>query len=255
MDLLTLSRIQFGLTIGFHYIFPPLSIGLGLLLVFMEGLYLKTNVGSHAAPELRFAGIDVSVTNEVVLIWVAALVYGLVIGFDIWSGILFGIITLLMLFGNVVDNLFMGAGARKTGASWLSVGVALLGGIIGSLLMPPLGGLVLAMLSLVNPGDEVIIFDPFFVMYEPLVQLVGGQAVFVDTYPDFRIDVRRVTTIKEGEVAVGNRPLVEAARAEVDAGQADQVVDDHHVLLAQQSTEPDRAAEVGHRSLPVTLWE
>ena len=54
------------------------------------------------------------------------------------------------------------------------------------------GGLVLAMLSLVNPGDEVIIFDPFFVMYEPLVQLVGGKAVFVDTYPDFRIDVRRV---------------------------------------------------------------
>ncbi len=37
-----LSRIQFGLTIGFHYIFPPLSVGLGLLLVFMEGMYLKT---------------------------------------------------------------------------------------------------------------------------------------------------------------------------------------------------------------------
>ena len=35
------------------------------------------------------------------------------------------------------------------------------------------GGLVLTMLSLVNPGDEVIIFDPFFVMYQPLVQLVG----------------------------------------------------------------------------------
>ena len=33
------------------------------------------------------------------------------------------------------------------------------------------GGLVLAMMSLVNPGDEVIIFDPFFVMYEPLVKL------------------------------------------------------------------------------------
>jgi len=42
MDVLMLSRIQFGLTIGFHYIFPPLSIGLGLLLVFMEGMYLKT---------------------------------------------------------------------------------------------------------------------------------------------------------------------------------------------------------------------
>ncbi len=42
MDLLALSRLQFGLTVGFHYIFPPLSIGLGLMLVFMEGLYLKT---------------------------------------------------------------------------------------------------------------------------------------------------------------------------------------------------------------------
>ncbi len=37
-----LSRIQFGLTIAFHYLFPPLSIGLGLFLVIMEGMYLKT---------------------------------------------------------------------------------------------------------------------------------------------------------------------------------------------------------------------
>src|SRR5580658_7425857 len=42
MDVLTLSRIQFGATISFHYIYPPLSIGLGLLLVIMEGLWLKT---------------------------------------------------------------------------------------------------------------------------------------------------------------------------------------------------------------------
>jgi cytochrome d ubiquinol oxidase subunit I len=37
-----LSRLQFGLTISFHYIFPPLSIGLGLMMVIMEALYLKT---------------------------------------------------------------------------------------------------------------------------------------------------------------------------------------------------------------------
>ena len=42
MDLALLSRVQFGLTIGFHYIFPPLSIGLGLILVIMEGMYMKT---------------------------------------------------------------------------------------------------------------------------------------------------------------------------------------------------------------------
>src|SRR6266540_1834876 len=37
-----LARIQFAFTIAFHYIYPPLSIGLGLLLVVFEGLYLKT---------------------------------------------------------------------------------------------------------------------------------------------------------------------------------------------------------------------
>lgn len=42
MDLELLSRIQFGFTIGFHYLFPPLSIGLGIFLVIMEGTYLKT---------------------------------------------------------------------------------------------------------------------------------------------------------------------------------------------------------------------
>ncbi len=42
MDVVTLSRIQFALNISFHYIFPPFSIGLGLLLVIMEGCYLWT---------------------------------------------------------------------------------------------------------------------------------------------------------------------------------------------------------------------
>ena len=42
MDVLLLSRIQFGLTIAFHYIFPPMSIGLSIILIVMEGMYLKT---------------------------------------------------------------------------------------------------------------------------------------------------------------------------------------------------------------------
>ncbi len=43
MDVEILSRIQFAFTIAFHYIYPPLSIGLGVMLVIMEGMYLKTN--------------------------------------------------------------------------------------------------------------------------------------------------------------------------------------------------------------------
>jgi len=54
------------------------------------------------------------------------------------------------------------------------------------------GGLMLALLVLVNPGDEVICFDPCFVMYDALAKTVGGRAVYIDTYPDFRIDLERV---------------------------------------------------------------
>jgi cytochrome d ubiquinol oxidase subunit I len=42
MDVLTLSRTQFGINSCFHYLYPPMSIGIGLMLVIMEGLYLKT---------------------------------------------------------------------------------------------------------------------------------------------------------------------------------------------------------------------
>ena len=54
------------------------------------------------------------------------------------------------------------------------------------------GGLLLALMATVNPGDEVIVFDPYFVMYGNLVHMVGGTPVFVDTYPDFRIDADKV---------------------------------------------------------------
>ncbi len=54
------------------------------------------------------------------------------------------------------------------------------------------GGLTVALCCTVNPGDEVIVFDPYFVMYPHLVTLAGGKTVLIDTYPDFSIDVDRV---------------------------------------------------------------
>ncbi len=42
LDVLLLSRLQFALTIMFHYLFPPLSIGLGLIMAITEGMYIKT---------------------------------------------------------------------------------------------------------------------------------------------------------------------------------------------------------------------
>jgi len=54
------------------------------------------------------------------------------------------------------------------------------------------GGLLLAFMALVNPGDEVIIPDPYFVMYKHLVNLLGGKCVFVDSYPDFELPVDKI---------------------------------------------------------------
>ena len=54
------------------------------------------------------------------------------------------------------------------------------------------GALVLVLMALIDPGDEVILFEPAFVMYRPLVEFLGGTCVIVDTSPSFRIDVEQV---------------------------------------------------------------
>jgi uncharacterized protein YqgC (DUF456 family) len=82
------------------------------------------------------------------LMWASALVYGLVTGFDTAGWIIFAIISVLALVGGLVDNVFMAGSSRKSGASWISIGVALLGALIGSLLFPPFGGLLLALIGI-----------------------------------------------------------------------------------------------------------
>src|SRR6476661_7045052 len=54
------------------------------------------------------------------------------------------------------------------------------------------GALMLALCATVNPGEEVILFDPYFVAYPHLVTLAGGTSIVLNTYPDFRIDVDQV---------------------------------------------------------------
>src|SRR5207248_10159426 len=54
------------------------------------------------------------------------------------------------------------------------------------------GGLLLALLATVKPGDEVITPDPYFVAYPHMITLAGGTMVAVDTYPDFRLDPEKI---------------------------------------------------------------
>jgi uncharacterized protein YqgC (DUF456 family) len=82
------------------------------------------------------------------VIWLAALIYGILTGFTISSGIIFAVMTALMLFGNVTDQLMMGARAKKSGASWTGVVLSTISALVFSILLPPFGGLIAALVVL-----------------------------------------------------------------------------------------------------------
>ena len=84
------------------------------------------------------------------IIWVAALGYGISAGFGTLGWILFALISVLMLGGSILDNLLMGAKAHKEGAPWWVVLIALASAIIGSIAIPIpiIGGILAALLVL-----------------------------------------------------------------------------------------------------------
>ncbi len=89
-------------------------------------------------------GLVIPIFPGNVVMWMAALIYGLVFGFGAWGWVLFGLITLLMIAAVLADNFLMGAKARERGAAWASIVLALVAGVVGTLVLPPLGGLVAA---------------------------------------------------------------------------------------------------------------
>ena len=57
LDVVVLSRIQFALTIMFHYLFPPLTIGLGVIIAYLEGMYLWKKDRSYLEAARFWTGI------------------------------------------------------------------------------------------------------------------------------------------------------------------------------------------------------
>ncbi|MBI1871135.1 MAG: pyridoxal phosphate-dependent aminotransferase [Chlamydiae bacterium] len=55
------------------------------------------------------------------------------------------------------------------------------------------GGIFLAFMTLLNPGDEVLVPDPYFVMYKHLLNLLGAIPVYIDTYPHFELTAEMIT--------------------------------------------------------------
>ena len=95
-------------------------------------------------------GLVIPIFPGVVVIWAAALVYGLVQGFGALGGRVFAAITVLALVGVVADNIAMSAGARKGGAAWWSIALSIVVALVGTYFFPPLGGLILAPLTLLG---------------------------------------------------------------------------------------------------------
>jgi uncharacterized protein YqgC (DUF456 family) len=93
-------------------------------------------------------GLIIPIFPGNVVMWVAALLYGLIFGFGKLGGVLFAIITLLMLAAVLADNFMMGAKAREKGAAWASIILALIAGVVGTFIFPPIGGIIAAPLVL-----------------------------------------------------------------------------------------------------------
>ena len=89
-------------------------------------------------------GLIVPIFPGLVVMWLAILGYGIVTGFASPGVVVFVIITILMLVGTFVDNLMMGVGAKQGGASWRTIIIALFAGILGTILFPPIGGIIAA---------------------------------------------------------------------------------------------------------------
>jgi uncharacterized protein YqgC (DUF456 family) len=96
-------------------------------------------------------GLLLPIYPGLTVIWVASLIYGILVGFKAlgWAAwLIFAFITLLMLFGNVIDNIVTGKKAYDSGASIWSVIVAMIAGVVGAIIWTPIGGLLVAPLAL-----------------------------------------------------------------------------------------------------------
>jgi uncharacterized protein YqgC (DUF456 family) len=89
-------------------------------------------------------GLAVPIFPGITVIWLASLGYGVVTGFSTLGWVLFAVITILLIVGVTIDNVLMGAKARKEGAAWSSLALGMLAGILGTIFFPPVGGIIAA---------------------------------------------------------------------------------------------------------------
>ncbi len=97
---------------------------------------------------LSWVGTIIPIFPGPTVMWIFVLIHGIVMGFGTWGWIIFGVISVLTVISWLTDNLFSIRGARQGGATWTSVAIATAVGLVGSLLLTPIGGIALTLLTL-----------------------------------------------------------------------------------------------------------
>jgi uncharacterized protein YqgC (DUF456 family) len=90
---------------------------------------------------VSLCGLIVPVFPGLIVIWLLALLYGILSGFRTLGAMIFVIITVLAILGEISDNLLMSKKARQEGARWLSIAFAFVAGIVCSIAFTPLIGI------------------------------------------------------------------------------------------------------------------
>ena len=83
-----------------------------------------------------------------VIIWIAAILYGLVVGLDTWGIVTLILITIVAIVSTLADNVLMGSKAKEAGGSWWGIVLAFTIALIVSLFLTPIAGLFAAPLAL-----------------------------------------------------------------------------------------------------------
>jgi uncharacterized protein YqgC (DUF456 family) len=111
-------------------------------------LELIAGIIAFIAMIIGLAGLVIPLIPGLIIIWLAALGYGIATGFDTLGWIMFAVMTVLMIAGSQLDHLLMGAQAYKKGAPLWAILIALVMYIAGSFVVPIIGGIVAAILAL-----------------------------------------------------------------------------------------------------------
>jgi uncharacterized protein YqgC (DUF456 family) len=97
-------------------------------------------------------GLVIPIFPGISVIWLATFIYAIIKAFagqmGIWDWLLFGLITILMVVGNFIDNIIIAKKLRETGTPWSSIGIGYAAGLISSLFLTPFAALLITPLAL-----------------------------------------------------------------------------------------------------------